>query len=84
MEDMRVFWDFTGPAAEPTARHFLVHLRERCTSEGWPEWPTGMESAGRMHQAVTMDVPADHVQTVRAALRPQRGLPLRSLESVDD
>lgn len=75
-ERIQVLWDFHGPTAEATARHFLEHLRERLAIEQWPAHDLGLESAGPGHSAAFAIVDAEHVPGIRKALRPQRGLPV--------
>lgn len=76
IDRMQVLWDFHGPQAEATAEHFLHHLRERLATEAWPAHATGTESAGPGHCAAFAIVDAPLVPAIRAALRPQRGLPV--------
>jgi len=68
------FWDFFGPRAEPTAQHFLRHLREFLQKNACPEMPTGMRSEGAGHQAVFCSPPPELRAAIERSLRPRRSL----------
>jgi len=69
---VRLFWDFYGPRAEGTARHFEKHLREFFTREGLPLEASGAEEAAASHWYAYCDVDDATADPVRRALRPQR------------
>lgn len=50
-------WDFFGPHAEGTARHFLHHLDDYRARVGAEGCESGVESAGTGHHAVWCKTP---------------------------
>ena len=66
------FWDFHGPRAEGTARHFARHLEELFARESIAGCATAVEEAARNHWVVRCDAPAARAEALRAALRPRR------------
>lgn len=83
MERGRIyFWDFFGPRAEGTARHFVEHLDQfleresRLEREGFLGCETGAGSRGPGHAAAWCRVPPDAEpeihRGIQKALRPRR------------
>ena len=70
--NVKLIWDFRGPAAEATAAHFLEHLKEYPMDSWGPEY--GSESLGPAHSTAYMVVPEGAIASVRDALKPHRGL----------
>ena len=70
------FWDFFGPRAEGTARHFVEHLGQFLQREGFAECETGAGSRGSGHAAawcrVPPEAPAEVHLGIQKALRPRR------------
>jgi len=66
------YWDFAGPTAEGTARHFVVHLDEFLAREGIAGCETGVESQGPGHAAAYCRGPDEHHDVILRALRPRR------------
>lgn len=66
------FWDFHGPRAEGTARHFLRHLDEFLLREGVGGCSTAVEQPRKGQWTVSCHAPAESADTVRRALRPRR------------
>ncbi|WP_373046717.1 hypothetical protein [Vulgatibacter sp.] len=66
------YWDFAGPNAEGTARHFRVHLDEFLAREGIEGCETGVESQGPGHAAAFCRGPASVREPIERALRPRR------------
>ncbi len=66
------FWDFFGPRAEPTAAHFLRHLRDFLAKNACPEMPTGVRSEGAGHHAVYCSPPEELEAAIARSLRPRR------------
>lgn len=66
------YWDFAGPTAEGTARHFRVHLDEFLAREGLGGCETGVESQGPGHAAAFCRAPDEHGEAIQRALRPRR------------
>lgn len=71
----RYYWDFFGPLAEGTARHFLEHLDEFLEREGLKGCTTGVEE-DEGDFAAFCDTHADNRAIIERALRPKRYLEL--------
>lgn len=67
-----MYWDFFGPNAAGTARHFKHHLDEFLEKNGCTGRDTGLVSAGTGHEAVFCRVDAQFEQGVLTALCPRR------------
>lgn len=67
------YWDYFGPDADGTARHFLVHLREYLERVGVSGCEAGVTSERPGHSAVWCKAPAD-AQEPLLRLRPRRAL----------
>jgi hypothetical protein len=66
------FWDFFGPRADGTARHFELHLREFLERNTLTGCETGLTSEGEGHRAVYCRTPEPAQKTVELTLRPKR------------
>lgn len=74
MEELiKLIWDFRGPAAEKTAEHHEIHLKEFIEMEKLPQLPTGFEVLNEMHSIAFMVVKRSDMIPVRDALKPHRG-----------
>jgi hypothetical protein len=67
-------WDFFGPHAEGTARHFLEHLETFRRFHALEGCEAGLESLGPGHHAVWCSAPVA-AQATLARLRPRRSRP---------
>jgi hypothetical protein len=67
-------WDFHGPHAEGTARHFLEHLETFCRQLALAGCEAGLESQGPGHHAVWCRTPEPAVAAI-PRLRPRRSRP---------
>lgn len=76
-------WDFHGPYAEGTARHFLEHLGTFCSQLGLEGCEAGLESHGPGHHAVWCRTPAAAAAAIQR-LRPRRSRPDGPLPAPDD
>jgi hypothetical protein len=65
-------WDFFGPRAEGTARHFLRHLDDFLERERIAGCGTAVEQAGAGQWTVSCRTPPEAASRVRLALRPRR------------
>ena len=65
-------WDFFGPRAEGTARHFLRHLDEFLQREHVEGCSTAVEAPRAGQWTVTCSTPESAATGVRQALRPRR------------
>jgi hypothetical protein len=67
-------WDFHGPHAEGTARHFLEHLETFCRTLALEGCTAGLESQGRGHHAVWCRTPPTAEPAIQR-LKPRRSRP---------
>jgi hypothetical protein len=72
MRQKTLFWDFFGPAAEQTARHFMKHLDEFLVRNGCVGAVSGLSSEGDGHQAVWCRPSAEDELAIERSLRPRR------------
>jgi hypothetical protein len=66
------FWDFFGPRAEGTARHFLRHLDEMLARDGVAGCATAVEQPHAAQWTVSCRAPGEAADALRRALRPRR------------
>jgi len=67
-----LLWDFFGPTALGTARHFLIHLDEFLAREALGPLPTGLGTETAGHVAAWCQAPAETEAVLIRALRPKR------------
>jgi hypothetical protein len=72
MRQIKLIWDFRGPAAEKTAEHHEIHLKEYIETQKLPLDITGFEAKTDMHAIAFMVVTDNELIIVRDALRPHR------------
>lgn len=70
---IKLIWDFRGPASAKTAEHHEIHLKEYIQIEKLPIEITGFESYGEMHAIAFMVVTDELMIPIRDALKPHRG-----------
>ncbi|MCL9805079.1 hypothetical protein NAT51_06090 [Flavobacterium amniphilum] len=70
---IKLIWDFRGPAAAKTAEHHEIHLKEYIVIEKFPINITGFEIINDMHAIAFMVVDDTNMIQVRDALKPHRG-----------
>lgn len=70
---IKLIWDFRGPAAGKTAEHHEIHLKEYITAEKLPLNITGFELYNEMYAIAFIVVPEELMIPVRDALKPHRG-----------
>ena len=70
---IKLIWDFRGPAAEKTAEHHEIHLKEYILLEKLPLDITGFKGINDMHAIAFMVVEKENMIAVRDALKPHRG-----------
>jgi len=70
---IKLIWDFRGPASAKTAEHHEIHLKEYITAEQLPVTITGFEVYGEFQAIAYMVVPEALMIQVRDALKPHRG-----------
>lgn len=73
MRKIKLIWDFRGPAAQKTAEHHEIHLKEFISMEKLPLDITGFEVKSDMHAIAFMVVADAEMVQVRDALKPHRG-----------
>ncbi|MEZ7497241.1 hypothetical protein QO200_00640 [Flavobacterium sp. Arc3] len=70
---IKLIWDFRGPASAKTAEHHEIHLKEYIASEKLPLKITGFTIQGEMQAIAFMVVTDENMIQVRDALKPHRG-----------
>jgi hypothetical protein len=70
---IKLIWDFRGPASAKTAEHHEIHLKEYIAIEKLPLNRTGFEVKGEMQAIAFMVVTDEYMVQVRDALKPHRG-----------
>tara|TARA_R110000868_G_scaffold987_5_gene7360 strand:+ start:638 stop:880 length:243 start_codon:yes stop_codon:yes gene_type:complete len=70
---IKLIWDFRGPASAKTAEHHEIHLKEYITIEQLPLNITGFEIKDKMLAIAFMVVKEENMIQVRDALKPHRG-----------
>ncbi|MCJ7468565.1 MAG: hypothetical protein MUO53_17945 [Maribacter sp.] len=70
--NIKLLWDFRGPAAAKTAAHHEIHLRDFIASQKLDLPITGHSSLSEMHAIAFMVVPEGSMRSIRDALRPHR------------
>ncbi|MFD1063555.1 hypothetical protein ACFQ1Q_09885 [Winogradskyella litorisediminis] len=73
MRQLKLIWDFRGPAGKKTAEHHLIHLKEYIEIENLDITITGTEDLSEMHSIAYLVVNEDKMKPIRDALRPHRG-----------
>jgi hypothetical protein len=68
---LKLIWDFRGPTAGQTARHFEHHLRESPLFR--MELKTGVEDLTEIHSFAFIIVSASEMPEFRDTLKPHRG-----------
>ncbi|MFK7000174.1 hypothetical protein [Flavobacterium oreochromis] len=70
---IKLIWDFRGPAAAKTAEHHEIHLKEYIEIEQFPINITGFSVLNEMYAIAWMVVNDQNMIQVRDALKPHRG-----------
>ncbi|WP_459212300.1 hypothetical protein [Aquimarina rhabdastrellae] len=70
---IKLIWDFRGPAAEKTAIHHVIHLKEFIVAEKITLDITGHQVLNDMHSIAYMVVTEETMKPIRDALKPHRG-----------
>ena len=69
---IKMIWDFRGPASAKTAEHHEIHLKEYIEIEKLPINITGFEVLGEMQAIAFMVVTDENMMQVRDNLKPHR------------
>lgn len=70
---IKLIWDFKGTAAENTAKHHLIHLKEYIAIEKLAIEITGSQSIGEFHSIAFIVVNDEQMIAIRDVLKPHRG-----------
>ena len=70
---IKLIWDFRGPASAKTAEHHEIHLKEYIVVEKLSLNITGFKIQSEMQAIAFMVVPEENMIQVRDALKPHRG-----------
>lgn len=70
---IKLIWDFRGPAALRTAEHHEVHLKEFITMEKVDVITTGFTELNDVHSIAYMVVNEINMIAMRDRLKPHRG-----------
>ena len=73
MRQIKLIWDFRGPASAKTAEHHLIHLKEYIAIEKLPLGNTGFEIINDMYAIAFVVVTDEHMILIRDVLKPHRG-----------
>lgn len=73
MRQIKLIWDFRGPASAKTAEHHEIHLKEFLEKENYELKITGFETLNEMYAIAYLVVKEADMITFRDALRPHRG-----------
>jgi hypothetical protein len=71
--NIKLIWDFRGPAALLTAEHHEKHLQDYIAIEEIGLNITGHEQLNDMHSIAYMVVEEKNMITIRDVLKPHRG-----------
>lgn len=72
-KQIKLIWDFRGPAAAKTAEHHEIHLKQYITIENLSPNITGFKIIDEMYALAFMVVEEENMIPVRDALKPHRG-----------
>jgi hypothetical protein len=70
---IKLIWDFRGPAAAKTAEHHEIHLKEYISIEKLSPNITGFKIIDELYALAFMVVKEENMIPVRDALKPHRG-----------
>lgn len=70
---IKLIWDFRGPAAQKTAEHHEIHLKDFLKTEMLEDYKiTGVEQVSAMHSFAYWVVPESEMKKYRDILKPHR------------
>lgn len=73
MRQLKLIWDFRGPASQKTAEHHVIHLKDFIKRSKLKLDITGVETLSDMHSLAFLVVEESEMIAVRDALKPHRG-----------
>lgn len=72
-DQIKLIWDFRGPAAAKTAEHHEKHLKEYIALEKTLLNITGFQHLNELYSLAFMVVEKSEMISIRDALKPHRG-----------
>jgi len=69
---IKLIWDFRGPAAEKTAQHHEIHLKEFIEKEQKSVLATGVEHYNEVYSIAFLAITESDMIFYRDALKPHR------------
>ena len=69
---IKLIWDFRGPAAEKTAQHHEIHLKEFIEKEQKLVLATGVEHYNEVYSIAFLAITESDMIFYRDALKPHR------------
>ncbi|WP_055445340.1 hypothetical protein [Lacinutrix himadriensis] len=73
MRKLKLIWDFRGPAAEKTAQHHEIHLKEYIQNQTTNVDSVGHEIIHELHVIAFMVINEEDKKIFRDTLKPHRG-----------
>ncbi|AJA67603.1 hypothetical protein MODO_1871 [Myroides odoratimimus] len=70
---IKLIWDFKGPAGEKTAEHHVIHLKEYVAIEQLPIFIIDYTVLAPEHTIAYMVVNDEQMRQLRDILKPHRG-----------
>ncbi len=70
---IKLIWDFRGPASQKVAIHHEIHLREFIKNNEIEDYTkTGVEDLNEMHSIAYWVIPESKIPVYRDVLKPHR------------
>lgn len=73
MEKIKLIWDFRGPAAEKTAEHHIIHLKEFAEKEKLTFENSVIEKYNELLCSASVVINKSNLDKIKIALKPHRG-----------
>ncbi len=70
---IKLYWDFRGPVAQGTARHYEIHLNEYFRVHNVPFEEVGYLAMGEEHHSAYAIISEAELARLKRDLRPHRG-----------
>lgn len=70
---LKLIWDFRGPAAQKTAEHHCIHLKEFSAIEKLNFHEIDFSTLSEMHTIAFIIIDEVDIKVYRDALKPHRG-----------
>jgi len=72
--NVKMIWDFRGPAGKKTAEHHIIHLKEFMLKEDRIYIEIGVNLISEFHAIAFLTIEENEVAVLREALKPHRGI----------